>query len=62
MAYRSAVIARGIADAEKAKTGRKIYVAGSMGPTPKSLTLAEDISNPGQRSISFDDMVAIYSE
>lgn len=62
MAYRAACIARKAADAEFAKSGRRIFVAGSMGPTSKSLTLAPDIMNPGQREIVFDDMVEAYGE
>ena len=31
-------------------TSKKIFVAGSMGPTSKSLTLASDMNDPGSRS------------
>lgn len=61
MAYCGARIAREAADAEAAKPGgRKVLVAGSMGPTSKSLTLAPDISNPARRDITFDEMAEAY--
>ena len=43
-------------------TSKKIWVAGSMGPTSKSLTLASDMNEPGQRLVSFDEMAAAYGE
>ena len=39
-----------------------VWVAGSLGPTSKSLSLASDINDPGSRSISFDEMAAAYEE
>ena len=41
---------------------RKVWVAGSMGPTSKSLTLAPDIARPAKRPYSFDDMAESYRE
>ena len=43
-------------------SARKIYVAGSMGPTAKSLTLPSDMADPAQRAISFDEMADSYRE
>ncbi len=40
----------------------RVYVAGSVGPTSKSLTLAPDISDPSLRPYSFDEMSAAYEE
>ncbi len=40
----------------------KIWVAGSMGPTSRSLSLAPDMNNPGYRGTSFDEMSAAYYE
>ena len=63
MARKGAEIARKAADeAMQAEPGRKIYVAGSMGPTSKSLSLAPDISNPAFRPYSFDDMYKAFHE
>ncbi|MCR5003740.1 MAG: methionine synthase [Bacteroidales bacterium] len=58
MARRGAEIARAEAD----KADRKILVAGSIGPTSKSLTLAPDINNPSFRIYSFDEMVEAFCE
>ena len=41
---------------------RKVWVAGSIGPTSKSLTLAPDIARPAERPYSFDGMAASYRE
>ena len=53
-----AALARAEADAAP----RKVWVAGSLGPTGKSLTLAQDLSDPAFRPISFDEMVQAYAE
>jgi len=58
MAREGARIARQVADA----AARKVWVAGSMGPTSKSLTLASDLSKPAVRPLTFDDMAATYEE
>ena len=63
MALAGARIARAAADRAMAgKDGRKVWVAGSIGPTSKSLTLAPDINRPAERPYSFDDMAASYRE
>ena len=41
---------------------RKIWVAGSMGPTSKSLSLSPDASDPAFRPYSFDDLKNAYRE
>ena len=41
---------------------RKVYVAGSMGPTSKSLSLASDISGPSSRKEDFDTMTEAFGE
>ena len=58
MAEASARIARRAAD----KAGRKVWVAGSVGPTGKSLTLAQNIGDPVFRPYSFDEMASAYEE
>ncbi|MBR5075937.1 MAG: homocysteine S-methyltransferase family protein, partial [Bacteroidales bacterium] len=52
-----AALARAEADA----TPRKVWVAGSLGPTGKSLTLPQDLSNPAWRAYGFDEMAAAYA-
>ncbi|MGM9765186.1 MAG: methionine synthase [Candidatus Cryptobacteroides sp.] len=60
-AREGARIARLAAD-NAGNTGRTVFVAGSVGPTSKSLTLAPDIEAPEYRPYSFRDMVDAYSE
>lgn len=63
MAYRGAEIARRSADEYvRRHPGRKIYVAGSVGPTSKSLSLSPDVDDPAYRPCSFDEMAAAYRE
>ena len=61
MAFAGASIARKAADSF-AKSGRKVYVAGSVGPTSKSLSLSPDVNDPSYRQYSFDDIAAAYKE
>ena len=56
MAFEGARLARQAADA----SGRKIFVAGSVGPTSKSLTLAPDIARPAWRPHDFDGFVQAF--
>ena len=41
---------------------RPFWVAGSIGPTNRTLSLSPDVNNPGYRAVSFDEMVTCYSE
>ena len=38
------------------------FVAGSIGPTNKTLSISPDVNDPGYRDVSFDDLVDAYSE
>ena len=38
------------------------YVAGSIGPTNKTASLSPDVNDPGYRAVTFDDLVAAYTE
>jgi 5-methyltetrahydrofolate--homocysteine methyltransferase len=67
MAFEGARIAREAADeaaAMAAEIGlsRKVWVAGSMGPTSKSLSLSPDASDPAFRPYTFDQMYEAYRE
>lgn len=67
MAYEGARIAREAADeaeitAASVGLARKVWVAGSMGPTSKSLSLSPDVADPAFRPYSFDQMVEAYRE
>jgi len=59
----SAEIARKIADEYTAQDPQKPrFVAGSMGPTNKTLSLSPDVNDPGYRAITFDAMQEAYRE
>ena len=67
MALAGARIARQAADNSLTShlsplTSKKIFVAGSMGPTSKSLSLASDMNEPSSRTTTFDEMSAAYEE
>ncbi|EPC09198.1 methionine synthase [Fusobacterium ulcerans] len=61
LSKKGAELARETADNFYKTSGKKIYVAGSIGPTSKSLSLPMgDV--PYEREINFDQMKKIYSE
>ncbi|MDI9550361.1 MAG: homocysteine S-methyltransferase family protein, partial [Bacteroidota bacterium] len=62
MSREGARIAREVADEAARSSGRRVLVAGSMGPTGKSLTLGQDPDRPDARTLSFDDFVQAYAE
>ena len=69
MAYEGARIAREVANTHHPSPNThhpspntQIFVAGSMGPTSKSLSLASDMNDPASRGITFDEMAEAYGE
>lgn len=58
LALQGANIARAEADASP----RTIWVAGSVGPTSKSLTLGSGLDNASTGQLTFDEMAGIYRE
>lgn len=58
----AAGVARRAADDFTARTGKRVYVAGAMGPMNRTASLSPDVNNPGFRAIDFDTMVAQYKE
>jgi 5-methyltetrahydrofolate--homocysteine methyltransferase len=61
--YESAKIAREVADEFTAKNPDKPrFVAGSIGPTNRTLSLSPDVNDPGFRAITFDELVDAYYE
>ncbi|CAA0119421.1 Methionine synthase [Halioglobus japonicus] len=58
----AAKIARQVADEYSAKTPDKPrFVAGVLGPTPKTASISPDVNDPGARSISFDTLREDYA-
>ena len=38
------------------------YVAGALGPTPKTASISPDVNDPGARNVTFDELVVAYLE
>ncbi len=38
------------------------YVAGALGPTPKTASISPDVNDPAARNVTFDELVASYHE
>jgi 5-methyltetrahydrofolate--homocysteine methyltransferase len=58
----AARLARQVADQVSAASGVQRFVAGALGPTSRTASLSPDVNDPGFRNISFDELVAAYSE
>ena len=58
----AARIAREAADAAEAKDAKRRFVAGSIGPTNKTLSLSPDVNDPGFRETDFDTLKQTYRE
>lgn len=50
------------AEQMKRDPSRRLFVAGAIGPTNRSLSLATDVQNPGYRAHHFDEFVEAYYE
>jgi 5-methyltetrahydrofolate--homocysteine methyltransferase len=57
----AARIIREVANEASAKNGR-IWVAGAIGPTNKTLSLSPDVNDPGYREVTFDEVKTVYRE
>jgi 5-methyltetrahydrofolate--homocysteine methyltransferase len=59
----AATLARRAADAMTERTpDRPRFVAGSLGPTNKTASLSPNVNDPGYRAVTFDELVAAYTE
>src|SRR5690606_2574289 len=45
-----------------ATPGRPRFVAGALGPQPKTASISPDVNDPGARNITFDELRAAYHE
>ena len=55
-------LAREAAILAASEDGRRRYVAGALGPTNRTASISPDVSNPGFRAVTFDQLVAAYHE
>jgi 5-methyltetrahydrofolate--homocysteine methyltransferase len=58
----AARLARKAVDDHRAEMGADAFVAGALGPTNRTLSLAVDVNDPGKRTHVFADMVAAYRD
>jgi 5-methyltetrahydrofolate--homocysteine methyltransferase len=57
-----AKLAREAARLAEKQDGRRRFVAGALGPTNRTASISPDVSNPGFRAISFDELRTAYGE
>src|SRR2546422_2380714 len=56
-------VARNAVDAVMAKDPKRPrYVAGAIGPTNRTASMSPDVNNPAFRAITYDELVAAYTE
>ncbi|MGH6990270.1 MAG: homocysteine S-methyltransferase family protein, partial [Stellaceae bacterium] len=60
--HAGATLAREAASAAEKEDGRRRFVAGALGPTNRTASISPDVSNPGFRAISFDELRKAYGE
>lgn len=60
--YRLNYAGANIAKNQALQATHKVYVAGSMGPTSKTLSLSPDVNRPEFRPVDFDTLATTYAE
>src|SRR5579871_1062390 len=60
--FEGAKLARAAATRVSAEDGKPRFVAGAIGPTNRTASISPDVSNPGYRAVTFDDLRAAYGE
>jgi 5-methyltetrahydrofolate--homocysteine methyltransferase len=56
-------VARRAADDAMARDGSRVrFVAGAIGPTNRTASLSPDVNNPGFRAVTYDQLVAAYTD
>jgi 5-methyltetrahydrofolate--homocysteine methyltransferase len=58
----AARLAREACDEAWARTGRPRWVVGCMGPTNRTASLSPDVSDPGARNVTFQELADAYRE
>ena len=59
--FEGARIARDVADAvSREQPNKPRFVAGVLGPTPRTASISPDVNDPGARNVDFDTLVANY--
>jgi len=60
--HAGATLAREAATQAEKEDGKRRFVAGALGPTNRTASISPDVSNPGYRAITFDQLRAAYGE
>src|SRR5215469_7944804 len=60
--FEGARLVRAAAITAESEDGRKRFVAGALGPTNRTASISPDVSNPGFRAITFDQLREAYAE
>src|SRR5262249_6806898 len=58
----SARLAREVVDDWQKQSGKRAYVAGSLGPTNRTASISPDINRPEYRAVDFDQLKSAYFE
>src|SRR5712692_6500271 len=58
----SAELARDAATRVSAEDGKPRFVAGAIGPTNRTASISPDVSSPGFRAVTFDELRTAYGE
>src|SRR6202041_577569 len=62
MNLEGARLARNAAERVATEDGRPRFVAGAIGPTNRTASISPDVSSPGFRAVTFDDLRKAYGE
>src|SRR6201990_685371 len=62
MNLEGARLARAAAERVTAEDGKPRFVAGAIGPTNRTASISPDVSSPGFRAVTFDDLRKAYGE
>jgi 5-methyltetrahydrofolate--homocysteine methyltransferase len=62
MNLEGAKLARNAATRVTAEDGKPRFVAGAIGPTNRTASISPDVSSPGFRAVTFDDLRKAYGE
>jgi 5-methyltetrahydrofolate--homocysteine methyltransferase len=57
-----AQLVRAAAEAAEKQDGRRRFIAGALGPTNRTASISPDVSNPGFRAVTFDELREAYGE
>jgi 5-methyltetrahydrofolate--homocysteine methyltransferase len=57
-----AKLVRAAAEIAQREDGRPRFVAGAVGPTNRTASISPDVSDPGFRAVTFDELRAAYAE